>query len=213
MNTAATQLDEIEANTPQRPIGMAVVLLVTGVVGLVAAFALTLETVLYYKDPSQGAACDFSVLVSCSHNMASSYGWLFGFPNPMLGMVAWPVVITSGVLVLAGIQLPAWYWKGLAFGTMLALLLVAGFVSFSVFNLRVLCPWCMLTWAVVIPLFWTIVFFTLKEGLLVGPVKSKWPERLYGWAPMLTALSYLFIIVLAQVQLDAINRIIADLTR
>lgn len=195
----------------ERPLALGVWLIVGGAIGLLAAFMLTLETVLYYKDPSQGAACDFSVLVSCSHNMSSSYGWLFGFPNPMLGLMAWPVVITFGVLVVSGVRLPAWLWRGLAFGTMLAMLLVSGFVSISIFILNVLCPWCMLTWAVVIPTFWAVLLYTLKEGLLVGPVRSAWPARLYGWVPTLTFASYLVIVVLAQLQLDAIPRILTDL--
>ncbi len=202
---------EAEPTPVERPLALGIWLIVGGAIGLLAAFMLTLETVLYYKDPSQGAACDFSVLVSCSHNMASTYCWLFGFPNPMLGLVAWPVVITTGVLVVAGVQLPAWYWRGLAFGVMLALLLVSGFISVSLYILNVLCPWCMLTWAVVIPTFWAVVLYTLKSGQLVGPVRSPWPARLYGWVPTLTILSYLLIIVLAQIQLDAIPRIMNDL--
>ena len=106
---SATEIeDDVAPTASTRPIGLAIWLIVGGFIGLVAAFALTLETVLYYKNPSEGAACDFSVLVSCSHNMSSDYGWLFGFPNPMIGMMAWPVVITTGVLVLAGVKLPAW---------------------------------------------------------------------------------------------------------
>lgn len=208
MNARTASDEAVETATEPRPIALGVTMVVTGLIGLLAAFMLTLETVLYYKDPSQGAACDFSVLVSCSHNMTSAYGWLFGFPNPMLGMMTWPVVITSGVLVLAGVRLPAWYFKGLAFGFILALLLVSGFVSISIYSLGALCPWCMLTWAMVIPGFWTVVLYTLKTGQLIGPVKSVWPERLYGWVPSLTAASYLLIIVLAQLQLNAIPRIL-----
>lgn len=208
MNTRTAPDDAVESSTPARPTALAVTMIVTGLFGLLAAFMLTLETVQYYKDPSQGAACDFSVLVSCSHNMTSAYGWLFGFPNPMLGMMAWPVVITSGVLLLTGVRLPSWYFKGLAFGFMLAMLLVSGFVSISIYSLGALCPWCMLTWSMVIPGFFTVVLYTLKEGLLVGPVNSVWPERLYDWGPSLTAASYLIIIVLAQLQLNAIPRIL-----
>ena len=211
MVSTSSAVTEDEAATPARPLGLGIWMIVGGLIGLLAAFMLTFETVLYYKFPGEGAACDFSVLVSCSHNMSSSYGWLFGFPNPMIGMMAWPVVITTGVLVVAGVQLPAWYWRGLAFGTMLALLLVSGFVSISLYSLAVLCPWCMLTWAVVIPTFWAVVLYTLKEGLLVGPVRSTLPERLYGWLPTIIFLSYLLIIVLAQLQLNAIPRIISDL--
>ena len=90
-------------------------------------------------------------------------------------------------------------------------ILVSGFISVSLYILNVLCPWCMLTWAVVIPTFWAVVLYTLKSGQLVGPVRSPWPARLYGWVPTLTILSYLLIIVLAQIQLDAIPRIMNDL--
>lgn len=212
-NGAVTQAAEIDEITEpaERPIALGVWLIVGGAIGLLAAFMLVWETILYWQNPSEGAACDFSVLVSCSQNMSSEWGKLFGFPNPMIGMMAWPVVITTGVLVVAGLRLPAWYWRGLAFGTVLALLLVSGFISISLYILNVLCPWCMLTWAVVIPTFWAVLLYTLKEGLLVGPVRSVWPARLFGWVPTLTFASYLLIVVLAQVQLDAIPRILTDL--
>lgn len=200
-----------ELDTEQsKPLALALWLVIGGAIGLLAAFMLVWESILYWKGGAVSAACDMSVLVSCSKNMSSEYGSLFGFPNPMIGMMAWPVVITTGVLMLAGIRLPAWYWRAFAFATMLALLLVSAFVSISVFILNVLCPWCMLTWAVTIPTFWAVTLFALKEGHLVGPVRSAWPARLYGWVPTLTVVCYLVIVALAQVQLNAIPRILTE---
>ncbi|HLP23306.1 MAG TPA: vitamin K epoxide reductase family protein [Microbacteriaceae bacterium] len=199
--------DNVDDVAP-RSRALAVWLVVGGAIGLLAAFMLTWESILYWKDPSQGAACDLSPLVNCSQNLSSAYGSLFGFPNPLIGMMAWPVVITTGVLMLAGVTLPKWYWRGLAFGTILALLLVSGFVSISIYILHVLCPWCMLTWSVVIPTFWGVTLFTLKEGILVGPSRSSVAAKLFGWVPTLSFACYLVIVLLAQLQLDAIPRIL-----
>ena len=47
--------------------------------------------------------------------------------------------------------------------------------------------------------------------MLAGPVRSTLPAKLYGWLPTIIFLSYLLVIVLAQLQLNAIPRVIADL--
>ena len=38
----------------------------------------------------------------------------FGFPNPLIGIVAFTVVVVTGVLAVAKVALPRWYWGGLA---------------------------------------------------------------------------------------------------
>ena len=46
-------------------------------------------------------------MVSCGSVMKSDQAEAFGFPNPMLGLVAYAVVICVGVSLLAGAPSPA----------------------------------------------------------------------------------------------------------
>jgi uncharacterized membrane protein len=42
--------------------------------------------------------------------MESGPGPVFGFPNPMLGLAAYAVVVCVGMSLLAGAAFPRWYW-------------------------------------------------------------------------------------------------------
>lgn len=187
-------------------------MVVTSLFGLLAAFQLTIEKFASLANPGHVASCDISVLVSCSKNLESSYGSLFGFPNPVIGLIFWPMILTVGVALLGNTRFPDWFWRALTLGVTLALLLVAGFVSISLYRLGTLCPWCMLTWSMVIPLFWTVVLYAVKSGHIVGDAAvRRVGAKLFEWVPLLTVLSYLLVIVLAQLQLDAVPRVIHDL--
>ena len=84
------------------PIGLAVFLIIAGAIGFAAAFALTLDKLAMLENPDAQLSCNFSVLVGCSTNLGSWQGAVFGFPNPLIGVAAWSVVITIGAAILAG---------------------------------------------------------------------------------------------------------------
>lgn len=147
------------------------VLLVFGLVGFAASLALSIEKILKLEDPDRVASCSFNIFLDCAAAMGSWQGSLLGFPNPFIGVAAFPVVVTSGVVLLAGARLPAWYWRSLLAGTVAALGLVVFLVYTSVAELGKLCPYCMVVWFAVIPLFWYSLVYTVQQGML--PVSQK----------------------------------------
>ena len=70
----------------RRPLPLAIVLIVTGVLGWYAAFALTLDKIAVLTNPATDLDCNFSVIVQCGVNLGSWQGSLLGFPNPLLGL-------------------------------------------------------------------------------------------------------------------------------
>lgn len=68
-----------EPQTHTRPTGLAIWLVVAGVVGWWAAFSLTIEKFHALANPDAIASCDFSVLVQCTANLGSWQGSIFGF--------------------------------------------------------------------------------------------------------------------------------------
>ena len=81
---------------------LAILLVVGGIVGLIAAFALTLDKIAVLEDPNFNPSCNFSVLVQCGTNLRSAQGSAFGFPNPLLGLMMFPAPILVGVASIAG---------------------------------------------------------------------------------------------------------------
>ena len=156
-----------------RPVAFAVFLVVAGALGLLAAFELALEKVLLLSDPDHVPSCDVGVLVGCGVNLGSAQGSVFGFPNPFIGLMAWPVVITIGVALLGGVRFPRWFWAGFNVGVAGALVFVGWLIAQSIYVLDVLCPWCMLTWAVTIPTFWAVTLYNLREGNIPVPARLR----------------------------------------
>ena len=190
----------------QRPVLFAVLLIVLGVIGWTAAFALTLDKFAALTDPTEGLGCDFSLLVQCSANLNSAQGAIFGFPNPLIGVAAWIAPIVVGAGLLAGARFDRWFWVLFNLGFVFALAFVGWLVATSVFALGTLCPWCMLTWAVVIPGFWLVTLRNLREGVLPVPgAVRRFAGAAYGWVPFITLVCYLAIAVMAQVRLDVLS--------
>src|SRR5690625_4254443 len=96
-----------------RPRPLAWILLVTGVVGWVASAILVAERLALYRNPGHVTSCDVNPWVSCGRVMGTWQSELFGFPNPLIGIVAFAVVITTAMLLLSGAPAGRWYWLGL----------------------------------------------------------------------------------------------------
>jgi uncharacterized membrane protein len=190
----------------KRPVVLAIFLIVAGVIGWTAAFALTVEKFVLLTDPTEALGCDFSVLVQCRANLESWQGSLFGFPNPIIGLAAWIAPIVVGVALLAGARFARWFWVLFNLGVVGALAFVIWLISQSVFVLGTLCPWCMVTWSVTIPLFWALTLYNLKAGNLPLPERGRRiAAALYGWIPAITLACYVVVAVIAQLRLDVLG--------
>jgi uncharacterized membrane protein len=192
----------------RRPTALAILLIVGGVLGLVAAFSLTLDKIAVLQDPSFQPSCNFSVLVQCGKNLGSPEGSAFGFPNPLIGLMGFPAPIAVGVGLLAGARFSRWFWLLFNAGMLGALGFVVWLIGVSIFHLGTLCPWCMLVWSVVIPMTFAVTFYNVSVGNLpLGDPGRRIGAFLYGWTPLLSLLAYVTVAVLAQVRLDVLSAI------
>lgn len=191
--------------TANRPVGLAILLLIGGTIGWIAAFALTLEKFQLLESPDAALSCDYSVLVQCGANLASWQGSVFGFPNPILGLTGWVAPIVVGAALLARARFDRWFWLLFNLGIAAALAFVIWLISQSIFVLGTLCPWCMATWAVTIPVFWAVTLRNLAAGTIPAPASVRRAARtLNGWIVILTLACYLVIAVIAQLRLDVL---------
>jgi uncharacterized membrane protein len=126
----------------------------TGAIGLIAAATLLIEKIELLKDPSYVPSCSINPILSCGSIMVTDQAEIFGFPNPILGIVGFPVVLTTGMALLAGAEVRRWFWNGLLVGSTAGLVLVHWLIFQSLYRIGALCPYCMVVWAVAIPTFW-----------------------------------------------------------
>ncbi|MBV0894775.1 vitamin K epoxide reductase family protein [Microbacterium sp. NC79] len=187
-----------------RPTVFALWLIVAGIIGWWAAFQLTLERFHLLQNPDAILNCDISPLVQCKANLESAQGSVFGFANPLLGLTMWFAPIVVGVAILAGARFAKWFWFLFWTGFVFAQGFVIWLMTQSIFELGTLCPWCMVTWAVVIPSFWAVTFHVMRIGVFGDGLKDL-GDKLMSWTPLFTVVSYVAVAVMAQVRLDLLN--------
>lgn len=148
-------------------------LVVGGGVGWLAAFVLMVEKIALLRDPSYQPSCSINPILSCGSVMARPQAEAFGFPNPLLGVAGFAVVVTVGVALLAGARFGRWYWLGLQAGVTFGVGFVHWLIFQSLFRIGALCPYCMGVWAVTIPIFWYVTLYNLDRGTLPVPARAR----------------------------------------
>lgn len=141
-------------------------LLIGGALGLLAAFQLTLEKLAIVADPNYSPGCDINPVLACGSVIITEQAEAFGFPNPIIGLIGYSVVIVMGVLLLARVQLPRWIWLGLNIGALFGFAFVVWLIVQSLYVIGALCPWCMVAWAATIPIFWQVTADNASAGRL-----------------------------------------------
>lgn len=159
---------------------------VGGSLGLVAAFVLTLEKIATLRDPDYVPSCSLNPVLSCGSIMESPQAALFGFPNPLLGVLGFPVVIVTGVAVLAGFGMPRWYALSLLAAMTAAVVFVHWLIWVSLYQVGALCPYCMVVWAVVLPLWW----YTLLDTFDLPRLRRFHSLILTGWFLLVAVLIF-----------------------
>ncbi|MBW0103732.1 vitamin K epoxide reductase family protein [Pseudonocardia sp. KRD291] len=140
-------------------------LLLGGAVGFLAAFLLTVEKIALIADSAYEPSCSINPVLSCGSVMATPQAQAFGFPNSLIGIAGFAVVAATGAALLAGARLRGWYWTGLQAGVVFGAGLVHWLIFQSLYRIGALCPYCMVVWAVTMPLFW---YVTLRNLAAVG---------------------------------------------
>jgi uncharacterized membrane protein len=171
----------------------AVWILIAGIVGLAAALTLTVEKIEILINPNYVPSCSINPVLSCGSVMVTPQASAFGFPNPLIGIVAFSVVVVSGVLAIAKVPLPRWYWTGLAVGTTLGVVFIHWLIYQSLYTIGALCPYCMVVWTVTIPLLVVVASIAV-------PTTSGVARALHQWRWSLVALWFTGLILLILVR-------------
>jgi len=172
-------------------------LVITGVLGFIASFTLTYERFKLLTDPGYKPSCSINPIISCGNVMTTSQAAVFGFPNPLMGIAGFAVVLAVGTGLLAGARYRRWFWAGLQLGVTLGLVLICWLITQSLYSIGALCPYCMVVWTAMIPLFWCTTVHNLRHGVV--PVPERWRggvEVLARYPWVLPALCYLVVVLM-----------------
>jgi uncharacterized membrane protein len=149
-------------------------LTIGGALGFFASFVLSIDKLKLVQDPNYIPNCNINPLISCGSVIKTVQSSVFGFPNSFIGIGGFAIVVTIGMLMLAGAtNIKRWFWLGLELGAIFGVGLVHWLFFQTVYNIGALCPYCMVVWAVTIPIFWYTTLYNLRTGVIPTPVRLK----------------------------------------
>ena len=170
------------------------VLMVGGIIGIFASIELIIQKIAVLSNPDFVPNCDINPVLSCGSVINTEQASLFGFPNPVLGVIGFTIVIMFGALLYAGVELPKSMWLGLNVGALAGMVFVIWLVIQSLYVIGALCPWCMVVWSITIPIFWQVTTDNLASKRL-GFGKSL-SEIILTLKWILVGATYLIIVAL-----------------
>jgi uncharacterized membrane protein len=144
------------------------VLLAFATTALIAAFVLSNEEIHLLKQPDAILSCTFNLVLNCATVMKTwQASVFFGIPNMLIGLMAFPVIITVAVAALWG---GASYKKGFLLAMNIGVLLGTIFAYWLFFNslyvIQVLCPWCLVVTFSCTMMLAAATNITLRENVL-----------------------------------------------
>jgi uncharacterized membrane protein len=168
------------------------ILVIAGIIGIIASIELIIQKIAVLSNPDFVPNCDINPVLSCGSVINTEQASLFGFPNPVLGVIGFTIVIMFGALLFAGVELPRSMWLGLNLGALAGMFFVIWLVGQSLYVIGALCPWCMVVWSVTIPIFWQVTVDNLSSKKL--SFGKSFSEIVVALKWILIGASYLIVI-------------------
>ena len=144
-------------------------MLVGALLSLLASFVLSVEAFQLAKNPDAILSCSINIVLNCATVAAHPTSELFGFPNPFLGLMAEPVVITVAIAGLAGVKFPRLFMFGAQIGYTLGFIFAYILLGISFFVIQALCPWCLLVTLTTTLVWFALTRYNIRENNLYLP--------------------------------------------
>ncbi|WP_434588027.1 vitamin K epoxide reductase family protein [Streptomyces sp. A5-4] len=177
---------------------LALLLMITGAAGLLASWVITIDKIKLLEDPTFTPGCSLNPVVACGNIMKSEQASAFGFPNPMLGLVTYAMVVCIGVGLLAGARYRSWFWLGLNAGTLFGVGFCTWLQYQSLYNINSLCLWCCLAWVATIVMFCYVTTHNIKHRIIPAPEGLRKGLLEFHWVPPVLWIGIIGMLILTR---------------
>jgi uncharacterized membrane protein len=162
VQTAAKPLSKLRKILPW-------ILVIGAICGIIASVMVTQEKFDLAGNPNYQPVCDLNPVISCGSVMKSPQAHVFGFMNPFIGLIGFPVLLAIGMGMFAGAKFKRWFWIGSQIGLCFGILFAYWLLFESVYRIHALCPWCLSVDVVMTIIIWYVTLFNFYEGNLSLP--------------------------------------------
>lgn len=149
-----------------------VVLLVFSVFSLFASFILTIDHFAVLQNPGTKLNCSINVILNCSTVMQTWQSSLFGFPNTVVGLMAYSVLVTIAVIALTGVRLNKTFMVLANLGALGGIIFSEWLAYESIYVIQVLCPYCLIVLFSTIMIFAAITHYNLRNNNFNFKIKT-----------------------------------------
>lgn len=155
------------------------ILLIGGIIGYICAFIIMWDKVKLADNPNYIPSCSLNPIISCGNVMKSAQAHVFGFPNPFIGLGAFPAVAVVGGAMLAGARFKRWFWLTLWGVYVLGTAFAYWLLYESIYSIHALCPYCLGIDVVVTITLWYLTMYIIDQKYLRLP-RGK-IQKIYAW--------------------------------
>lgn len=167
------------------------VMLLFGIAGLASAFTLTVEKFHLMANPDAVLSCSFNIVLNCATVMETWQASVFGFPNSLIGLIGYSVVVTVAMAGLARVQFAKWFLVTAQVFYLFGALFAYWLFFQSVYVIQVLCPWCLVVTFATTIIFASLTHYNLRRNTFgfKGDMQKKIERFLVGdYDKLLTAV-------------------------
>ena len=138
---------------------------------MIASLMLSIEVFDRLKNPAYVPVCNLNPVLSCTSVADSAQAHAFGFPNYFIGIAGYAAVGAIGAAMLAGAKFKRWFWQVVEVGLAFSIAFLTWLQFEALYRIGALCIFCMIVWAVTIPIFWYTTLYNWREGHIKTPKK------------------------------------------
>lgn len=147
------------------PRELAIVLLVGGALGVFASLMLIMSEKAKMANPEAILLCDVNPLIGCGKWIGTWQNEVFfGVSNSVLGLAFFAGLLALGLVLIFEGTFSSWLWTATTAALGAGIVWIFWFAYQSYVVEGSLCPYCVLTWLVTIPMFVNMLARTLQAG-------------------------------------------------
>lgn len=145
-------------------------------IGLIASFILTIDKFIILENPNTKLGCEINTVVSCTSVMNAPQSNILGFPNSLVGILGYSVVLTIAATSIFQVIKNKNYWRLFVVGNFMSFAFSVWLLSQSMYYIKSLCPYCILSFTAASLIFFASVLFSVRHNHFPG-LKVNWEKN------------------------------------